>query len=98
MFVCNMTFRFSRFAIIWKKGYQEFDVALSAITTKLKGTALVNFTGFKSPLVNGMHIFDPADYVIPPQASRNLLFLRVPCTFMHFHKYFRNCRCTFSYL
>ena len=65
--ISNTTFYLSRYAIIWKRGYQEFDTALSAVTTKLKGTALVNFTGFKSPLLNGMHIFDPADYVIPAQ-------------------------------
>lgn len=65
----NLILQFLRYAIIWKKGYQETDTALTAITTKLKGTALVNFTGFKSPLLNGMQIFDPADYVIPPQVS-----------------------------
>ena len=37
------------------------------MTTKLKGVALANFSNFESPLLNGMHIFDPADYVIPPQ-------------------------------
>ena len=58
---------FDRFAIIWKKGYQEFDTPVSSVTAKLKGTALVNFTSFKSPILEGMHIFDPADYVVPPQ-------------------------------
>ena len=67
--ILNLILQFLRYAIIWKKGYQETDTALTAITTKLKGTALVNFTGFKSPLLNGMQIFDPADYVIPPQVS-----------------------------
>ncbi len=38
------------YAIVYKKGYQEHDTALSAVTTKLKGTAVVNFTGFDSPL------------------------------------------------
>jgi len=63
------------YAIIWKRGYQEFDTALSAVTTKLKGTALVNFTGFKSPLLNGMHIFDPADYVIPAQENNEFFVM-----------------------
>ncbi len=55
------------YAIVYKKGYQEHDTALSAVTTKLKGTAVVNFTGFDSPLLNGVKVFDPADYVVPPQ-------------------------------
>lgn len=74
--ICLDCFDFiPRYAIVWKKGYQEFDTGLSAVTTKLKGTSLVNFTGFKSPLLNGMHIFDPADYVIPPQVWRHFHFI-----------------------
>eukprot|EP00795_Rhopilema_esculentum_P015414 gene15414-6655_t len=63
------------YAIIWKKGYQEFDQSLSAVTTKLKGVALANFSTFESPLLNGMHIFDSADYVIPPQENNEFFVM-----------------------
>eukprot|EP00794_Sanderia_malayensis_P014286 gene14287-15773_t len=63
------------YAIIWKKGYQEHDTALSAVTTKVKGTAAVNFTGFKSSLYDGMEIFDPADYVVPAQENNEFFVM-----------------------
>ena len=56
------------YVIIHKKGYQESDVAVSTVSTKLKGTAAVNFTHL-SKLYNGVQVFDPADYVIPPQET-----------------------------
>ena len=59
---------------------------MSAVTTKMKGTALVNFTGFKSSLLNGMHIFDPADYVIPPQVGKIILLTRIYQSFEK-HRY-----------
>ncbi|XP_053376258.1 P2X purinoceptor 4-like isoform X1 [Mercenaria mercenaria] len=53
------------YAIIFKKGYQDFDNVQGAVTTKLKGVAqthnLTNNT-------NG-RIWDVADYVVPPQEN-----------------------------
>lgn len=56
--------------IVYKKGYQEFDSVISTVTTKLKGTAYVNFTDhFYSSMFEGIQVYDPADYVIPAQVS-----------------------------
>ncbi|XP_055957799.1 P2X purinoceptor 4 isoform X2 [Patella vulgata] len=54
------------FAIIYKKGYQDFDDVNSAVTTKLKGVALTNLT---DEGINGTRVWDVADYVIPPQEN-----------------------------
>ncbi|KAK6184442.1 hypothetical protein SNE40_006913 [Patella caerulea] len=54
------------FAIIYKKGYQDFDDVNSAVTTKLKGVALTNLT---DQGINGTRVWDVADYVIPPQEN-----------------------------
>ena len=56
------------YVIIYKKGYQERDTAISTVSTKLKGTAFVNFKNFSS-LFNGIQIYDSSDYVIPPQET-----------------------------
>ena len=52
-----------RFAIVYKKGYQEFDTVKSAVTTKLKG---IVFSNSSDPGI-GTRTWDVADYVIPPQ-------------------------------
>ena len=66
-----------RYVIVYKKGYQETDGVISTVNTKVKGTAYVNFTThFHSPLFQGMQIYDPADYVIPPQVW--LIFVNFP--------------------
>lgn len=54
------------YVILYKKGYQETDSAISTIETKLKGSTFVDF-GDSSGLLNGIQVFDPSDYVIPPQ-------------------------------
>ena len=56
----------ARFAIVWKKGYQEFENVHSAVTTKLKGVVYTNFTN-----IPGLRhrIWDVADYVVPPQVG-----------------------------
>ncbi|XP_051887846.1 P2X purinoceptor 4a isoform X2 [Pristis pectinata] len=46
---------------MWERGYQEFDSPIASVTTKMKGIAFTNSTGF------GEHLWDAADYVIPPQ-------------------------------
>ncbi|KAK7481559.1 hypothetical protein BaRGS_00027208 [Batillaria attramentaria] len=50
------------FAIVYKKGYQEFDNVKGAVTSKLKG---VVYTNFSQPGLDG-RIWDVGDYVIPP--------------------------------
>lgn len=57
------------FVIVYKKGYQERDTAISTVTTKLKGTTYVDYGEFNSTLFKGIRIYDPSDYVIPPQET-----------------------------
>ncbi|XP_028400560.1 P2X purinoceptor 4-like isoform X1 [Dendronephthya gigantea] len=67
------------YVIIYEKGYQSFDVGLSSVTTKLKGTALTNLSinfpvnisnGIESSkLFDGPRIWDSSDYVIPPEEN-----------------------------
>ncbi|KAL3856151.1 hypothetical protein ACJMK2_010939, partial [Sinanodonta woodiana] len=53
------------YAIVYKKGYQEFDDVQGAVTTKLKGVALTNLS------LPGLHdrIWDVVDYVVPSQEN-----------------------------
>jgi len=53
------------FAIIYKKGYQDFENVQSAVTTKVKG---IVFSNTSTPGI-GMRTWDVADYVIPPQEN-----------------------------
>ncbi|XP_078337103.1 P2X purinoceptor 4-like isoform X1 [Crassostrea virginica] len=53
------------FAIIYKKGYQDFDNVQSVVTTKVKGIAMVNTTVHP----NIQPIWDVADYIVPPQEN-----------------------------
>ena len=57
---------FTRYAIVYKKGYQEFDDVQGAVTSKVKGVVYTNFTHV--PGLDG-RIWDVADYVIPPQVQ-----------------------------
>uniref|UniRef100_A0A7M5WXX6 Purinergic receptor n=1 Tax=Clytia hemisphaerica TaxID=252671 RepID=A0A7M5WXX6_9CNID len=52
------------YAIIYDKGYQEIDSAISSTNTKVKGITHVNFGNFPSTFFNGRMIYDPQDYVI----------------------------------
>lgn len=53
------------FAIIFKKGYQDFDNVQSVVTTKVKGIVMVNTTAYPDI----QPIWDVADYVVPPQEN-----------------------------
>ncbi|XP_057295438.1 P2X purinoceptor 4-like [Hydractinia symbiolongicarpus] len=57
------------YVIVYKKGYQEVSDCISSVSTKLKGTAYVDFKDFYSPLFQGIQVYDPADYVIPAQEN-----------------------------
>ena len=52
---------FCSYVIIYKKGYQETDAVVSSVTTKMKGTAMTNYSA--------RHLWDVADYVVPPQVK-----------------------------
>ncbi|XP_059179559.1 P2X purinoceptor 4-like isoform X4 [Physella acuta] len=54
------------YAIVYKKGYQEFDDVQSAVTTKVKGIVFSNYSHLPDI---GMRTWDVADYVIPPQEN-----------------------------
>jgi len=64
---------YCRYVIWWERGYQEFDKGLiSATVTKVKGIALTNFTQLNISVpggVDGIRIWDVADYVVPPQVT-----------------------------
>ncbi|KAF8570437.1 hypothetical protein P879_05152 [Paragonimus westermani] len=52
--------------MVYEKGYQSFDQAVSGVTAKLKGIAFANVTD--NPAI-GASVWDAADYVIPPQQN-----------------------------
>uniref|UniRef100_A0A0B7AXS4 Uncharacterized protein n=1 Tax=Arion vulgaris TaxID=1028688 RepID=A0A0B7AXS4_9EUPU len=56
------------YAIIYEKGYQEYDTAKSAVATKVKGIIYYKHEKY------GEFVRDVADYVIPPQET-NALFI-----------------------
>ncbi|XP_056008746.1 P2X purinoceptor 4-like isoform X2 [Ostrea edulis] len=53
------------YAIIYKKGYQDFDNVQSVVTTKVKGIVMVN-TSIHPDIQS---IWDVADYIVPPQEN-----------------------------
>lgn len=53
------------YAIIYKKGYQDFDNVQSVVTTKVKGIVMVNTTAHPDI----QPIWDVADYIVPPQEN-----------------------------
>ncbi|CAH8564284.1 unnamed protein product [Heterobilharzia americana] len=57
--------------MIYEKGYQENDVAKSAVTTKVKG---IGFTNLSQVPGIGKRSWDVADYIIPP-LENNALFV-----------------------
>jgi len=60
------------YVIWWNKGYQEFDKVVSATTTKVKGIGVTNCSELNITVpggVNGIRIWDVADYVVPPQVT-----------------------------
>ncbi|KAA0185484.1 P2X purinoceptor 4 [Fasciolopsis buskii] len=52
--------------MVYEKGYQSMDHAVSGVTAKLKGIAFANVTD--NPAI-GATVWDAADYVIPPQQN-----------------------------
>ncbi|UYV61275.1 P2RX1 [Cordylochernes scorpioides] len=63
------------YAIVWKKGYQDVDVAESAVTSKVKGVVYTNYSDdeFHHLVANTSlyrRIWDVADFVVPPMRSQ----------------------------
>lgn len=56
------------YAILYQRGYQDFDNVVSGLTTKVKGVVYTNTTGLHMPELNN-RIFDVVDYVNPPQVE-----------------------------
>ena len=69
-----IVFSYAIFAIVYKKGYQNKDIAISTVSTKLKGIAFVDFKNFSS-LFNGIEIFDSSDYVMPAGETNNFFVM-----------------------
>ena len=76
------------YVIIYEKGYQETDKAIFSTTTKIKGTTSVNLGGFNSTLFNGLTIYDPEDYTIPPQVNLKEIFSEYRLTVLVIDKIF----------
>ena len=61
-----------RYGIIYEKGYQKTGSVTGIVTTKMKGAYLFtnksNFDGCDGYFNDTLFVvYDPADYVIPPQ-------------------------------
>ncbi|XP_046904113.1 P2X purinoceptor 4b [Hypomesus transpacificus] len=74
----GLLFRFINFLIIayvfgyvcyLQKGYQDTDSIISSVTTKVKGYSFTNSSNL------GPHIWDVADFVIPPQGENSFFVL-----------------------
>lgn len=62
------------YAIVYKKGYQEFCPVESSVTTKVKGVVYTNFSddAFSPEITHPewyRRIWDVADYVVPPSEN-----------------------------
>ncbi len=72
--ILNEFISIDRYAIVFKKGYQDFEDVQSAVTTKVKGVAFTNMTD--DPGI-GTRVWDVADYIIPPQVCSSLFYTPV---------------------
>lgn len=52
-----------RYVCWMKRVYQDTDSVISSVSTKVKGNILTNSSA------EGAHVWDVAEYVIPPQVS-----------------------------
>ena len=61
--------------MVYNKGYQEAEAVVSAVTTKVKGVTLTNYTDVELEAVprewRGLYnrVWDVTDYVVPSQVG-----------------------------
>ena len=64
--------------MVYNKGYQETEAVVSAVTTKVKGVTLTNYTDVELEAVprewRGLYnrVWDVTDYVVPSQVRTRL--------------------------
>ena len=77
---------FKRYELLYKKGYQSFEVATGTVTSKVKGFGLLPTTNFTTDShvitfrdgilpANLYKILDTADYIIPPNEFNSIFVL-----------------------
>ncbi|XP_056412375.1 P2X purinoceptor 1 isoform X2 [Hyla sarda] len=73
----GLTFRLIQFGVLcyivgwvflYEKGYQTVDGIISSVSVKMKGIAITNIS-------NSSEIWDPADYVFPPQGDNSFVVM-----------------------
>ena len=77
-----------RYVIWYDRGYQEFDKVVSATMTKVKGIAVTNYTELNITVpggVDGIRIWDVADYVVPPQVMMMMMMMMTSSVFDSFN-------------
>eukprot|EP00730_Choanoeca_flexa_P002508 TRINITY_DN11075_c0_g1_i4.p2 TRINITY_DN11075_c0_g1~~TRINITY_DN11075_c0_g1_i4.p2 ORF type:complete len:445 (+),score=92.90 TRINITY_DN11075_c0_g1_i4:2855-4189(+) len=61
------------YGIIYQKGYQEHDTAVSSVTSKVKGVAItcedLNATSINNCSKEDIRVWDTSDYVVPAQEN-----------------------------
>ena len=66
--------------MVYKKGYQEAEAVVSAVTTKVKGVTLTNYTDVELEAVPREwrelynRVWDVTDYVVPSQVGETVLY------------------------
>lgn len=64
--------------MLWNKEYQEYDLVVSSVTTKVKGVAEINIPDI------GKVLWDVVDYSGPSQVTLlRLLLLFIHYSFLH---------------
>ena len=77
---------YKRYELLYKKGYQSFEVATGTVTSKVKGFGLLPTTNFTTDShvitfrdgilpANLYKILDTADYIIPPNEFNSIFVL-----------------------
>jgi hypothetical protein len=82
----KLKFFFIRYELLYKKGYQSFEVATGTVTSKVKGFGILPITnitkdsyvitfndGIMKP--NLYKILDTADYIIPPNEFNSIFVM-----------------------
>ena len=68
------------YVMVYKKGYQEAEAVVSAVTTKVKGVTLTNYTDVELEAVPREwrelynRVWDVTDYVVPSQVGQTVMY------------------------